>query len=163
MKLPLPLILVLSIAITSLSFKAQRYFHGTNEHIQARVEASLASRVSAGGWDFVDKQALTRLNTSHVMRFKREGCAAPLFVNVLGDDSSDHYFLANYLQIDRARYILAGRELHDLLQLRYYLQHIVDRSQALLSISDTHYSPLIALYQAESNTHCSVDISLLST
>ena len=161
MKPTLAYMLIVCLGIASLSLKAQRYFYGEAGNFQPQVEASILSKVGRGGWHFVDKQALTRLNTSHVMRFRRQGCTAPLFVNVLGNDGSDHYLLASYLQIPRARYILDGRELQELLQVHYYLKLLVDRAQALLTMKRMTYSPLVALYQTESSTDCSLDISLL--
>ena len=153
--------LIVCLGIASLSLKAQRYFYGEAGNFQPQVEASILSKVGRGGWHFVDKQALTRLNTSHVMRFQRQGCTAPLFVNVLGNDGSDHHLLASYLQVPRARYILDGRELKGLLQIHYYLKQVIDSAQAVLTLTKVAYSPLIALYQTESSADCSLDISLL--
>ena len=161
MKAALPYLLVACLGIASLGFKAQRYLYGATGYFQTQVEARILPMVGKGGWHFVDKHALTRLNTSHVMRFQRQGCTAPLFVNVLGNDGSDHHLLASYLQVPRARYILDGRELKGLLQIHYYLKQVIDSAQAVLTLTKVAYSPLIALYQTESSADCSLDISLL--
>ncbi len=127
----LSFMMVLALALISLSLKAVRYTQemSTLEHVT--LEQQFIESVARSEWRIKKKAPMNTNESSYVYILQNESCSNPVMVSILGRDASDKYLLAQYLQQDDVVFLLNGKEVKRLLTPKLYIMSVQSNIERL--------------------------------
>lgn len=149
----LSFMMVLALALTSLSLKAVRYTQemSTLEHVT--LEQQFIESVARSEWRIKKKAPMNTNKSSYVYILQNESCSNPVMVSILGRDASDKYLLAQYLQQDDVVFLLNGKEVKHLLTPKLYIMSVQSNIESLYDES-TPLPLALSVYSETDSAQC---------